>query len=85
MIAWKASVLGFDLVITDLRMPAVSGKELIGMLRELAPTIPVLAMSGYPEDNLTLPNTPSAPARFIAKPFTMEEMVGCVGELTAQR
>ena len=37
----------FDLVITDLAMPGMTGTELVLALREIAPSIPVIVMTGY--------------------------------------
>jgi CheY-like chemotaxis protein len=36
-----------DLVITDLVMPKMSGRELIGQLRQLAPDLKIICSSGY--------------------------------------
>ena len=52
--AWGRSARGissasdrFDVAVTDERMPGLSGTELIGALREIRPTIPVVMISGY--------------------------------------
>lgn len=39
----------FDLVITDYRMPRMNGVELIKKIRELAPAVPIIMISGYAE------------------------------------
>lgn len=39
----------FDLVITDLKMPQVSGLELIRELRQLTPEVPIVLISGFSE------------------------------------
>ena len=36
-----------DLVITDLVMPGMSGRELMDQIRRLAPAVPILSTSGY--------------------------------------
>ena len=79
--AWADSAGGFDLLITDLRMPVMGGLELMKRLREMGVTVGMLAMSGYPEDNLLMPD---AGVRFIAKPFEVEAIVAQVRELTAR-
>src|SRR5436190_11832886 len=40
------------LVITDVEMPDMGGKALVGKIREAAPGARVLFMSGYPRENL---------------------------------
>jgi len=37
----------FDLVVTDYRMPRMNGLELIAGLREVAPDLPVILISGF--------------------------------------
>ncbi|HVT37422.1 MAG TPA: PAS domain S-box protein [Gemmatimonadaceae bacterium] len=76
---WKERGGAFDLVITDIRMPTMSGFELIARLREVAPSVPVLAMSGYPEDDMRAVEG----VRFIEKPFAMGKIVEAVREAVA--
>jgi DNA-binding NtrC family response regulator len=55
-------------VVTDLRMPGLTGMELLVQLRKLRPMLPAVLMSGYTGetefDTLDTPNT-----KFIKKPF----------------
>ncbi len=37
----------YDIVITDYKMPRMNGLELIGHIRQLAPTTPIVLISGY--------------------------------------
>lgn len=39
--------LGFDAVLTDLRMPVTSGKFILSVIRSTHPSLPVLIMSAY--------------------------------------
>ncbi len=45
-----SGALQVDLIITDVVMPGMTGKEVIEKIRQLRPDIPALYMSGYPED-----------------------------------
>ncbi len=45
--AFRSRPADFDAVITDERMPAMSGRAFIDRLREIRPDIPVLLVSGY--------------------------------------
>jgi CheY-like chemotaxis protein len=38
----------FDILITDLSLPAMSGFDLVRHVKRLAPSIPVIVASGYP-------------------------------------
>jgi DNA-binding NtrC family response regulator len=66
----------FDMVITDLKMPDVSGLEFISFIRDHYPSMPVLAISGG--GNITQQNNLLSRAAKIAnhtlkKPFTPED------------
>jgi CheY-like chemotaxis protein len=73
-----------DLVITDVAMPTMNGRELADHLRRLRPGLPVLFMSGYTDDEMVRrgliePNHP-----FLSKPFTPETLAGKVRQLIDQ-
>ena len=58
-----------DLVVTDVVMPNLSGRELGERLAELRPGLPVLFISGYTDDDVIRRGllTPGSP--FLQKPF----------------
>ena len=62
---------GIGLVITDVRMPGMSGLELVELARARQPTLKVIVISGY-----FLPQ-PIA-VRFLKKPFHMHELASAV-------
>jgi DNA-binding NtrC family response regulator len=65
-----------DVVLTDLKMPVVSGSELIAVLLECRPALAVVAMSAaidLPPDLIAMP--------FLRKPFEPEELVRTVAPL----
>ena len=71
---------GFDLLITDVRMPGVDGWELGRRLTERWPGLPVLYISGYdlqPSDRYA--------TSFLRKPFDSELLLKRVSELLQDR
>jgi DNA-binding response OmpR family regulator len=66
----------FELLITDLAMPGMSGLDLAMRLRERHPSLRVLCMSGH-----TLPSVPAGDIHFIGKPFRPDEFLAKVREL----
>jgi len=64
---------GFDLLITDLRMPRLSGGELIREIRRCKPDIPVIAITGY-IDPATLDEVKALDVRLFSKPVDIDEL-----------
>jgi DNA-binding response OmpR family regulator len=76
---WEAlHASSYDLLITDHRMPKVTGVELVKKLRFARMTLPVVLASGaIPTD--ALDRNPSLQlAATLLKPFTMDELLGTV-------
>ena len=59
-----------DLVITDLVMPGMGGRELMERVRQLDPSLPVMPTSGY-----VLPEDKKNSAGYLQKPFTSTELL----------
>jgi len=64
----------FDLIITDLMMPEVSGMELLKIARDTWPDIPVLIITGYASIASAVDATRLGATNYLAKPFTPEEL-----------
>jgi DNA-binding response OmpR family regulator len=71
----------FDVVITDVDLPKLSGLELARAVREHAPHLPIVLMSAL--DDRRQPGASQEPLfdRFIEKPFQMQEMIDLVEEV----
>ena len=69
---------GFDVVITDYRMPEMDGGELFHELHALAPALPVVITSGFAEDRKVRECLAQGAAGFLPKPFTIALFVETV-------
>lgn len=58
-----------DLLLTDVVMPEMGGRQLVTLIREQYPQLKVLFMSGYIDDALTRHNLLTTGEAFISKPF----------------
>jgi CheY-like chemotaxis protein len=67
-----------DLLITDVVMPEISGKELIERVHVLRPGLPVLFMSGYDRSTLASRKQPVVVEHFLQKPFDSEDLARAV-------
>jgi CheY-like chemotaxis protein len=64
-----------DLLVTDMVMPRIGGRDLANTLRANNPKLNVIFISGYPgHDNMDINLDVSAGAHFLAKPFTLREL-----------
>jgi CheY-like chemotaxis protein len=75
---------GIDLLLTDVVMPQLSGRELAERLAEDNPGLQVLFMSGYSDEAEYRHGVPSPDAAFIEKPFTERSLTGKVREVLDQ-
>jgi two-component system, cell cycle sensor histidine kinase and response regulator CckA len=70
-----------DLVITDVVMPGISGRELAQELLKLRPGIKVLYLSGYTEDTFMSEGPMERGTAFLQKPFTLQNLSRKVREV----
>lgn len=67
----------FDLVLTDLSMPLIDGRQVSETLKLYRPTVAVLGMSADP-DAVPYIESSDTPVRVILKPFTAEDLYHAV-------
>jgi two-component system cell cycle sensor histidine kinase/response regulator CckA len=70
-----------DLIITDVVMPGMGGRELVKQLAKLRPETRVLYLSGYTEDSILSEGTIERGAAFLQKPFTLQNLSRKVREV----
>jgi DNA-binding response OmpR family regulator len=74
----------FDLVITDLVMPNISGVGVISIIKKKFPDIPVVAITGWGEHPEALAAEAQADI-VLEKPFELTELEKKVGALLSQK
>lgn len=83
--AWRDRAEPPAVLVTDLTMPGISGRELAERLRIQWPGLRVLFISGYAEDQPLAARSAAGVleerTRFLHKPFTMARLVGEVRAL----
>ena len=76
---YRAHQAEIDLVILDLTMPGMSGKETLQALHEIDPDLPVILCSGYSDADLA--SSPAIP--FLPKPFKAVDLLRLVQQTLA--
>jgi DNA-binding NarL/FixJ family response regulator len=69
---------GWDIVICDMNMPGRSGLDALSQLKQVAPNIPVLIMSMYPEDQYALRVLKAGAAGYLGKDSIHDEIIKAV-------
>lgn len=68
----------FDIVLTDIKMPKITGIELLETLHGLNSEVPVLLMTAYPELGVAVDAVKKGAFDFIIKPFEPEGLLHTV-------
>ncbi|HCH0557036.1 TPA: response regulator, partial [Pseudomonas aeruginosa] len=69
---------GFDLLLTDVRLPGMSGRDLADAARVLTPALPVIFMTGYAEEALERPDFLGPGMQLLRKPFSLADLMAMV-------
>lgn len=70
-----------DLLITDVRMPGLTGPDLARKLRAERPHLPIIFISGYVGDVVMDENPACRKTEYLSKPFGLPSMLAAVGRL----
>jgi DNA-binding NtrC family response regulator len=71
----------FDILLIDVKMPEQDGIYLMRKVKEKWPKVPIVVMSGYPTPETIADGFRLGAAKFIAKPFTPDELLDTVRQV----
>lgn len=77
----KAKQNSYNLIVTDLRLPGISGQETIKKMEEIDPDMKFIIISGYQLDSETEAKIKRGLCAFFEKPFLNEDIVSEVRRL----
>ncbi|MEO8505051.1 MAG: response regulator [Acidobacteriota bacterium] len=83
-LAAAAANPGFDLVVTDVVMPGISGPEMVTILRETRPLLPALFMTGYSDFAAGAQLRSLGTALLLQKPFSAEQLFAKIQKALAE-
>ena len=75
----------YDLIITDLKMPGMSGFEVLGAVKSLQPDVPVIMITGFATVETAVEAMKSGAVDYIVKPFTPDQILEKVNRALSQR
>jgi DNA-binding NtrC family response regulator len=81
----KLQAQSFDVVLTDISMPGLSGSELLQRTRELYPDTPVIIMSGLSDQEQAHSLINRGAFDYLLKPFRLEVVEESVKRAIEQR
>lgn len=70
-----------DILLTDVVMPGMSGPSLAATLRRQQPDLPVIFMSGYPDDAIDRHGGLESGIPFLQKPVTMSSLIAALNQV----
>jgi CheY-like chemotaxis protein len=80
-----AARMPYDIVITDLAMPDVDGRQVIASLRAISPRTPIILLTGWRHQLADRVEPPPQVDRLLGKPPRIRELRAALAELTSRR
>jgi DNA-binding response OmpR family regulator len=75
----------FDIVITDLGMPYVDGRQVVASVRAMSPGTPIILLTGWGQHVVNEQDRPPQVDRLLGKPPRIRELRTALAELTGRR
>jgi len=79
-----SNMMNVGVILCDIRMPKVNGVECIQFIREQAPGIPIVVITGYPDTELASELLKKGVKDYLVKPVEKEKLLAVVdGHISA--
>ncbi|MBT5632498.1 MAG: response regulator [Nitrospina sp.] len=78
-----SNLLQVGMIICDIRMPKVNGIEAIDYLKQNAPSIPIVVVTGYPDSDLAVSLLKKGVKDYMVKPIEKARLLEKVAEVLA--
>jgi len=75
----------FDLIISDLIMPEMNGKDFIEKVKKIIPGIKVIFVSGYTDDHIVRNGLLKEGLTFLQKPYSVQSLAGKVRKILDEK
>ena len=81
----KLSKDHFDIVITDIRMPGLTGLDILPRIRRLKPEIPIIVMTAYGSDDLRRRSLERGATIYLEKPIHLSKLRRLIREMVLRK
>ena len=79
-----AAIDSIDLVVSDIRMPGINGLELLAILKEKNPGLPVIMITAFASPDDAVSAMKNGAFDYITKPFNVDEIKDVIRSATSQ-
>lgn len=77
------NMLNVPLILCDIRMPKVNGVECVEFLRQQAPGIQIVVITGYPDPEMAASLKARGVKEYLVKPIEKEILIQTVNDMVA--
>ncbi len=71
----------FDVVLTDLKMPGMTGLEVLNEVKNHSPLTPVIIMTGYADEDSIIDALNMGAVRFYRKPLNIKDLMSFLSKI----
>jgi two-component system chemotaxis response regulator CheY len=79
------NMLMLDVILCDIRMPKVNGLEAIAFFQQQYPSVPVIVVTGYPDQKMATDLLSSGVFDYLVKPVDKEKLLAAVAAAMEKR
>jgi DNA-binding NarL/FixJ family response regulator len=81
----KVGVSHYDLILLDISLPGMSGLDVLKQIRLLKPSLPILILSMYPEEQYAIRSLRAGASGYLTKESATEELISAIRKVARGR
>ena len=81
----KVTKESFDLILTDIRMPGLTGLDILPVIRSLRPEAPVIVITAFGNEEIHRRSVEKGAAGYLEKPIHMDKLKTLVHEMVSSK
>ena len=81
----KVTKESFDLILTDIRMPGLTGLDILPVIKRLQPEAPVIVITAFGNEEIHRRSVEKGAAGYLEKPIHMDKLKTLVHEMVSSK